>query len=91
MNAPESGYTDRAAMISAWIDCHGGIDDDTRPKVSPSGARMFAAGLAHARKQAAAQIEAMSNPDTMPDAPGMVRLRVEALLLGLAKQIRSEK
>ncbi|MBP9806521.1 MAG: hypothetical protein KBE22_16670 [Candidatus Accumulibacter sp.] len=80
---------DRQAMIETWSDYHFGLDPDLLPDVPPACKRMYAAGLLRAREQAAAQLEELSYPDTMPDAPGMVRLRVEIILLALAKKIRS--
>jgi len=49
---------DKSAMIGTWADYHFGIDLDLLPDVPPACKRMYAAGLAHAREQAAAQLEA---------------------------------
>jgi len=49
---------DRQAMLATWADYHFGLDPDILPDVPPACKRMYAAGLARAREQAAAQLDA---------------------------------
>lgn len=49
---------DRQAMVAAWKAIHKGVRPDSFPSVTHTGEKMFAAGLAHAREQAAERLEA---------------------------------
>jgi len=48
----------RQAMVAAWKAIHKGVRPDCFPSVTHTGEKMFSAGLAHAREQAAAQLDA---------------------------------
>jgi len=48
---------DRQAMVAAWKAIHKGVRPDCFPSVTHTGEKMFSAGLAHAREQAAAQLD----------------------------------
>ncbi len=52
---------DRGGMLRDWRDWHAHLDDDLHPAVNASFERGFAAGLAYAREQAAAQLEARAS------------------------------
>lgn len=61
----------RQAMIEAWKVIHKGVRPDHFPSVTHTAEKMFAAGLAHSREQAAALLdEFAAKVDAIEDGIG---------------------